>query len=446
VLNAPGERGVAVVIGAGIAGLAAGRVLADRFSRVVILDRDRLPDDAVPRRGVPQGQHPHVLLVAGQEALERLFPGLRDELLRAGATPFDTGSGLLLFRSGTRWPAVPIGLSLVSMSRPLLETVVRRRVAALSQVVVRDEAPVTGLTGRDGRVDGVLLEGGERLPADLVVDCSGRGGRSDRWLAALGVPAPAGVEVKVGITYATRVYRRRPGDLPDSAAVFVVPSPPEKPVGLVMPIEGDRWLVGLGGWHGVRPATDDDGYLAFAGDLPFPAVADLMKRTEPLSGVVVQRFPTSRRRLFERLRRPAAGYVAVGDAVCSFNPVYGQGMTCAVHQALALGRALDRHRTVTSRLSRDYYRAAAGALAVPWRFAVGADFAYPETTGPRPRSIGPLNAYVRRLQRVARDDPAVRRTFTAVQHLVAPPSVLFTPPMVARVLRGPRPVSRADAG
>lgn len=433
------RRAMAIVIGAGIAGLTASRVLGERFDRVLLLDRDDLPDAASPRRGVPQSSHPHVLLASGQRALDRLFPGLSADLAAAGAVPFDSGADLRVVRFGAQWAAVHLDLTLLSMSRPLLELALRRRVAGMANVTIRAGVAVAGLTGDSGRVTGVVTDDGERLLADLVVDCSGRGSRSDRWLAALGAQAPGVEEVKVGISYATRVYRRESGQLADAVAGFVLPTAPrEKAVGLILPIEDDRWLVGLGGWHGASAPADDEGYLRYARELPSPMIADVMAAAEPLGAVAMHRFPSSRRRRFEHLTEPPAGYLAAGDAVCSFNPVYGQGMTCAALAAEALGRVLDRHAGVPAQLTRQFYAAVAETIAVPWRFAVGADFTYPETTGPRPRGIRLLNAYSRRLQRVAQVDPEVRRVFTEVQHLLRPPTGLFTAPMLARVLRGPR--------
>jgi 2-polyprenyl-6-methoxyphenol hydroxylase-like FAD-dependent oxidoreductase len=430
-----GERRTnAVVIGAGIAGLAVSRTLADRYDHVIVLDRDSLPASPVPRRGAPQTYHPHVLLAAGQQALDELFPGLHDELTDSGALPFDPGTGLRAYRYGDSWPPQPAGLNLVSMTRPLLELTIRQRVAARANVSIRDGCAVAGVTNRADRVTGVVLDDGETIPADLVVDCSGRGSRSDRWLSTLGLPAPGSVEVKVGIAYATRLYRRKPGDLPDGAGVFVLPTPPdEKRVGLILPVEDDRWLVALGGWHGDHAEPGEAGFLAHARSLPYPAIGDVLTTLEPLSDIVTHQFPSSRRRRFERLRSLPTGYLAAGDAICSFNPVYGQGMTCAALEALALGRVLDS--SPEPKLAREFYRAAARIIAVPWRFAVGADFAYPETTGPKPPLVKLLNAYSRRLQLVTRTDTEVRRRFTRVQHLIAPPSVLFSPSVVAKVLR-----------
>jgi 2-polyprenyl-6-methoxyphenol hydroxylase-like FAD-dependent oxidoreductase len=423
----------AVVIGAGVTGLATARVLADSFGHVLVLDRDELPGreashGAEPRRGVPQGNHGHVLLGAGQRALDQLFPGILDELVSAGAVPFDPSLDMIVYR-GRLWDRPPSGLRLVSFSRPLLEQAMRERVGKLSNVEMREGVAVSGLTGDAGRVSGVTLDGSTTVDAALVVDCTGRGSRSDRWLQALGCATPEVTEVVVGVGYASRLVRRTDTDLADAKAIFVLPDPPhETRAGLVLPIEGDRWIVSLGGWHGDFPA-DDAGFLAHARSLPFPAVADLLDRAEPLTPVHVHRLASNRRRHFENLTSPPSGYIALGDAVCSFNPVYGQGMTCGILEAAELGRrAADLDVRAFSAWTADL-------LKVPWRFAAGADFRWPQTTGDRPRDSKLLRRYTARVQRATAHDPVVRRTFTSVQHMLTPPSALFTPRMAWRVLR-----------
>ncbi|MEV6967738.1 FAD-dependent oxidoreductase [Hamadaea sp. NPDC051192] len=429
----------AVVIGAGVAGLAAAQALAGRFGRVTLIERDTLPGEPQTRRGVPQGSHGHVLLAAGQAALTELFPGFADALVAAGAVPFDPGLDLRMHRFGALWPRVASGLRLVSFSRPLLEQTLRDRL--LPNVEVRDGVAVSGLTG-SGRVDGVRLDTGEVLTASLVADCSGRGSRSDRWLGDLGFPSPEPAEVKVGVGYATRVYPRKPDDVTDGEAVFAFPMPPHANLtGLLLPIEGDRWLVMAGAWHGAYP-RDEEGFARHLAAMPHPAFADLASRAEPLSEVFVHAFPASRRRYFEKLDRHPAGYVTLGEALCSFNPIYGQGMTCAALEAVELGSLLDKHGSVSARLATEYYRRAAGILAVPWRFAAGGDFAFPETTGPKPPLIDLLNRYSKRMLLAAMRDAEVRVTFNRVQHLVLPPSVLFKPRMVWKVLRATRRVAQ----
>ena len=436
------------MIGAGIAGLCAARTLADRFERVLVLDRDELPDAAVPRRGVTQGGHGHVLLVSGQQALGELFPGLMDELVEAGGLRFDPGTELSFYRFGSIWPREASELRLVTFSRPLLELAIRRRVAALPGVSIRDGVSVAALVGGDGRVTGARLDDDELIETDLILDCTGRGARSNHWLTALGLPAPRVSEVKVGVGYATRFYRRSPGDLVEGSAVFSLPSPPtEKRAGLALPVEGDRWLISLGGWHGDFP-RDLPAYEQHARELPHPAIARLLDRCEPLTDLSVVHYPSSRRRHFEELSELPGGYLALGDAICSFNPIYAQGMTCAALQAVGLGRLLDDsagtgaagRADLGPRLSARYYRKAAEIVATPWQFAAGGDFSYPETGGDRPRGIRLRNAYAKRVQLASMVDPQVRRVFTSVQHLMTDPAELLTPAMVARVLLSARKV------
>ena len=427
----------AVVIGAGIAGLTAARVLSSRFSRVTVLDRDTLPADSSPRRGVPQSGHPHILLISGLQELTSLFPGFDDELIAAGGTRIDLGSGLCVYRYGRRWPQASSRHALISFSRPGLEALIRARVTALPGVTIRDQVAVSALAGADGTVTGVVLDTGKTLEAGLVVDCTGRGARSDRWLAALGLPAPEQTEIKIGVAYSSRVYRRREGDLPGWQAAFTLPTAPaEKASGVAIPIEGDRWLIGLGGWHQTEPASDAAAFEAAAKSLPDPIIAELISRAEPLSEVEVARFPSSRRRLFERLDRLPVGFVALGDAICSFNPIYGQGMTCAAREASALGAALDQYGRTS--FARHYYAATAEIIATPWGFAVGGDFVYPETTGPRPRAIAARNWFSRQIALASQIDPEINEVYVGVQQLLTPPSVLFEPRFVLRVLRQAR--------
>ena len=428
--------GTAVVIGAGMGGLAAARVLSRRYAQVVVLDRDTLPAGGEPRRGVPQGEHCHILLISGLQVLAKLFPGLEGELMDHGASLVDLGSGLCSYRFGRRRDRSPVGQDFTSVSRPQLEAVIRGLVAAEPGVTIRDGVAVTALTGNAGAVTGVVLDTGETIAADLVVDSSGRGSRSDRWLGDLGLPAPRRHEVKVGVAYTSRLYRRGTDELEGWQAAMVLPEPPhEKRSGFVLPIEGDRWLVMVGGWHIDEVPGDAASFEAFARSLPDPIVANLIAGAEPLGDPIPYRFPSSRRRLFEELDRLPAGYLAVGDAVCSFNPIYGQGMTVAAMAAVALGETLDRHGSATAAAARDYYQAAARLIAVPWRFAVGNDFTYPETAGPRPRGVALTNWYAKRLAIATHRSPELNRVYLDVQQLLAPPSELLRPAVIADVLR-----------
>jgi deazaflavin-dependent oxidoreductase (nitroreductase family) len=433
--------GTAVVVGASIAGLAAARVLSDHYESVVVLERDELPDGSAPRRGVPQGAHSHVLVAAGLRDFERLLPGFRADLVAAGGTVIEVGSELYLSRYNRAWPSVPGGVEFVSLSRPLLESILRERVAKLPPVVIREGVAVSALTGTADAVTGVLLGTGERIAAELIVDCTGRAGRSDRWLTDLGLPVPEQVDIRIGLGYATRLFRRGSDDLPGWKGMLTLPAPPrESTVGLALPIENDRWLVGLVGWHVDDLPDDDASFTAAVRALPDPALAHLLERVRPVTDPVTARLRSNHRRLFERLDRVPAGYLALGDAICSFNPFYGHGMTCAVQEAVALGSALERHGQASVGMVRDYYRAAAAVVATPWQMAVDGDFAYPATAGPRPRGVGFRNWYATRLMLASQVVPELKTTFFGALQLVVPPDRLMRPRIVMQaLLRGRHP-------
>ncbi|HEV3171907.1 MAG TPA: nitroreductase/quinone reductase family protein [Actinocrinis sp.] len=437
-------RSTAIVVGASVAGLAAARVLSDHFESVIVLERDELPDTNAPRRGVPQGPHSHVLVAAGLREFERLLPGFQADLVSAGGTAIDIGSELYLSRYHRAWPRVPSGIEFMSISRPMLELILRDRVVKLPGVAIRAGAAVTALTGASDAVTGVELATGEHIAAELVVDCTGRAGRSDRWMADLGLPEPEQVDVKIGLGYATRLFRRGPDDLPGWKGIVTLPEPPrETTVGVAFPIEDDRWLVSLIGWHVDALPDEDESFAAAVAALPDPAIADLLGRVEPLTHPVTARLRSNHRRLFERLDRVPAGYVALGDAVCSFNPFYGHGMTCAVQEAVALGTALERHGRASVGMVRDYYQAAAAVVATPWQVAVDGDFAYPETTGPCPRGVGARNWLATRLMLASQVIPELKTTFFGVLQLVLPPDRLMRPKVVMQaLLHGRHPAGR----
>ncbi|MFE0809341.1 NAD(P)/FAD-dependent oxidoreductase [Streptomyces sp. NPDC058848] len=434
----------AVVMGASMGGLVAARVLAGRFDRVTLLDRDSLPADARDRKGVPQSPHAHALLISGRQKLDKLFPKLTQELIAGGAVPFDPGCDLLFHQMGALRASFSSGMLGISATRAFLEHAVRERIRALPNVTVRDETAVAGLTGVRGRVTGVTLDGGEEIRADLVVDATGRSAnRSEDWLRDLGYPAPEVVRIKIDVGYTTRLLRREPGDrMLDEGLLFLMSAVPphDKRAAAVFAIEGGRWMVTLGGWHRSHAPVDPAGFEKFAAELPAPHVAELLSRAEPLDASDARRFtyPAARRRYFEHLRTVPAGYVALGDAICSFNPLYGQGMTVAVMEALALASSLDRFRTPSAAMARSYYKGAARALATPWQMATGSDFVYPETDGPRPFGNDLVNRYVREAMLATHVSPQVHRVMMDLQHLLAPPTTMFRPRTVVRTLLAAR--------
>jgi 2-polyprenyl-6-methoxyphenol hydroxylase-like FAD-dependent oxidoreductase len=431
----------AVVLGASMAGLAVARVLADAYERVTVLERDALPGAAAHRRGVPQSHHAHALLAGGRVALEELFPGLTDELVASGAVSGDLQAETRWYNHGLRLCQGPSDLRAVAVSRPLLEGCVRERVRALRNVRVVDRCEVAGLVGTpDGRrVRGVRVirraDGGaeEVIEADLVVDATGRGSRSPVWLEELGYPRPAEDKVRIGVAYASRVYRRR-RDHVDGDRAVVVAATVDRPRGAAMlSMEGDRWLVTLFGYLGQRPPTDPDGFVAFAATLPVPDVFAVISDAEPLGDVLPARHPASVRRRYERLRRFPGGYLVTGDAVCGFNPVYGQGMSVAALEALALRECL---RAGPAGLAARFFAKVARIVDIPWGIAVGSDLRFPGVQGARTAKVRLVNAYLARFHVAAAADAVLGRAFLRVVNLMDRPEGLLRPAIAVRVLRG----------
>ncbi|NLU70675.1 hypothetical protein [Streptomyces sp. HNM0574] len=434
-----GERfGHAVVLGAGMGGLLSAAALARHFARVTVVERDRLTDsdghpharpeatwseDGVPedegaalregpRRGVPQGRHVHGLLARGSESMERLLPGLVDELAEAGALlvrPLLETRYLVDGRALARGEAGP---RVVLGTRPLLESVIRARVAALPAVGFADGRDVMGPVHEGGRVTGVRTApagggGAEEVwEAELVVDALGRAGRSARWLAELGCPAPPEDRVKVDLGYASRFVRLPEGAFGGDQAVLIgnVPGFPTRGLG-VLRQEDDRWLITLAGMAGDHPGGDDETFAAFLRTVAPPELAGVVDGAEPVGGIATFRFPEGVRRRYERLQAPPEGLLAVGDAHCSFNPVYGQGMTVAAMEALCLDAALAEGGTAG--LPRRYYREAARAVRPAWELAVGADLSVPQVPGRRTAVHRVTQRYTERLRRAAVRDPRV---------------------------------------
>jgi flavin-dependent dehydrogenase len=444
-------QGHAVVIGGGVAGLLAARVLHDHFERVTLVERDDFPAGDTPRRGVPQGRHAHGVLAGGMHVLERLFPGLQAELVAGGAVTGDISRDGRFYGLGGYQVRYDSGLEAVFMSRPMLEGYLRRRLLALPGVLpLPGHAAEALIPSTDGRcVAGVVVrQGGAvwHLIADLVVDASGRGSHASAWLEALGYARPPEETVTIGVGYTTRRYRRRADDLDGDAVAIVHAQPPVgRRAGFAFPIEGDEWIVTLCGWLNDHAPADGPGFRAFARSLAAPDVADLIERAEPLDDGAVYKFPTSVRRRFERLRRVPDGYLVIGDALCSFNPVYGQGMTAAALEADTLDGVLRAARGRPEGLPMRFYRRVAQVVDIPWRLAAGADFGFPGTEGAKAPGTDAINWYVGHVRRAAAHDAEVARRFTEVSNLLRPPELLFAPPIVLRVLRASRAGRRPAA-
>ncbi|KAB8143064.1 monooxygenase [Chloroflexia bacterium SDU3-3] len=443
----------AVVIGASIGGLLAARVLSDRYEQVTLLERDSFPAAIEPRKGVPQGRHAHGLHARGRAILDELFPGFTQQMVAQGAVQADISNEIRWYANGGFHQPTPSHLQGLMMSRPGIEEGIRARVLALPNVSAIEQCDVEGIvaTPDGGRVTGVRLvrraEGSAEqvLEADLVVDASGRGSRSPAWLAALGYGQVEEERVKIDMGYTTRYYRRTPEQRAGYVGLAIAGAPPDGRNGVIIAQEGERWVVTLGGYNGDFAPLDPEGFLEFARTMPTPEIYTMIKDAEPITDPVPYRFPANQRRHYERLSRFPEGYMVFGDAICSFNPVYGQGITVAANEALALQACLAEG---AQRLGLRFFQAIVPVVDAPWQVAVGNDLQLPHVEGKRTAMGQFISWYIGKVHIAARTDSAVSISFLEVVNMMAPATSLLAPGMLARVIRGnlaQRPAHAAPA-
>jgi 2-polyprenyl-6-methoxyphenol hydroxylase-like FAD-dependent oxidoreductase len=431
----------AVVIGGSIAGLVSTRVLSNYFARVTVIERDHLPEGSTPRKGVPQDKQAHGILAAGMRTLERLFPGFEADLVAAGGLLADQGLDFIWHHFDTYKLRFDADLSSILLSRPLIETTLRRRVLALPNVSILEQGSVSELIhdAASGRVLGVRVARHDRdevsveeITAELVVDGSGRGSKTPQWLEKLGYGAPEESSIKVNLAYASRLYHRGPSDF---KAIVTAEAPPfGKRGGALMALEDDQWICTLFGYSGDHPPLDEAGFNEFARSLPAPEVYNTIQKAEPLSDIAVYKFPANLRRHYEKMARFPQGYLVLGDALCSFNPIYGQGMSVSILEAEALAATLAEQPNLDN-LASHFYQKASPVVDVPWTLASGADLGFAHIEGRRSLPVKLINAYMARVHQATAVDPVVAQAFFNVANLVEFPPVLFKPKLIWRVLR-----------
>lgn len=440
----------AIVLGGSMAGLGAARALTDHFERVTLVERDELGDCTRHRKGVPQGQHAHGLLPSGYRVLSDYFPQMMDELAAEGALPGDLTGDFLWYQYGGWKLRADSGLGAILVSRPHLERKVRDNVLALPRLALLQghdvEEPVFDPASR--RITGLRVSKRPAgatitLEADLVVDTLGRGSPSPNWLAGWGYGRVEETSVPIDVGYATAQFERRAGDLYGSTGAVIAGTAPQSTrLAAILGAEGNRWIVTLAGCLRDYPPTDLAGWKEFAKSLPTPELFDMVSDREPLGPIASYRFAANRHCHYERLKEFPAGYLVMGDAVCSFNPVYGQGMSVALSEARALGDCL---AAGDGELAPRFFRAVARIVAGPWAIATGEDYRYPQVEGRRPPGFAVISRYMARAHRAATRDPVVLRRFFEVASLLAPPPAMMAPAIAWRVLlRGAGGANRAS--
>jgi 2-polyprenyl-6-methoxyphenol hydroxylase-like FAD-dependent oxidoreductase len=439
----------AVVIGASIAGLLAAAALSEVYPKVTVYDRDVLPADPVARRGVPQGRHLHGLQARGVLALDELLPGFKNELTAAGGVLCDMQEDMHWYLDDYLLMSATSGLEGIGISRPLLEGLIRSRVTSLANVTVQDDTDVTGLAAADGVVTGVTIAkartpgaAADEVAADLVVDAAGRGSRTPAWLSALGFPPPEVSRVRTDVSYVSRFYAREPGQLDGRFGSAITPYPGKPIGGAVLRQEGDRWVVLVAGMIGTDPPLDDSGLIAFAERLSCPDIAAVMRTSVPLTEPLKYTYPESVWFHYEALSAYLGGFLVIGDAFCSLNPIYGQGITTAALEALRLRAEL---RAALPDLALRYFASVGKLVGEAWETSTASDLRFPEIEGKRRPGAGLIDAYGVRFRAAASVDPVLGRTFLRVANMIDKPAKLLSPGTVLRVYRAAGKAVRAGA-
>lgn len=437
-----------------MSGMLAAKMLSAHFEQVTLLERDPEPKPAAHRAGIPQSKHLHVLLRGGQQVLEGMFPGIERDLADAGSVVFRVGYDVTMIDDFGAWPRRDLGLMNCAQSRPLLDHVVRSRLAATQNIAVRWNCRVDGLLVNETRrqVAGVRYHDGtsrKQLAADLVVDTAGRQGRALEWLRELGYTTPEETRIEVDFGYATALFTiPQPARL-EGKGLVINPGAPAKRAGLLQEIEGGRWIVSLAGRLREHPPTDLTGFMAFAKSLVSPLLYDAIEDLEPLEQIAGSRYPVSIRRRFEKLTDFPDGLIPLGDSLCNFNPIYAQGMSSAAKQVEALGGLIGETVQSTGSLAglwRTFFPIASEVVATPWTQAGSADLAYPETNGTRPSGFDVAQQFSRGVIQLALQEADVHKLLAEVTQLVTPRAALRDPALVKRVTQqvernAPHPVA-----
>jgi 2-polyprenyl-6-methoxyphenol hydroxylase-like FAD-dependent oxidoreductase len=449
----------AIVIGGSMAGLCAARILSEFCDRVTVVDRDAYPRGAHERPGVPQSRHVHALLMRGRIELDALFTGFERMMLERGAIEINFGLDFAVLRRDGWAPRKPTSIATLFASRVLIEETVRGLLRGIPNVTLIERADVAGLeVSRNGliRVTGVKViprdgQSPFSLTGDLVVDASGRATKAPVWIAELGLPTPHEEVVDSHTGYASRWYKAAPEKRPREwwwKGVWVEPTGNDRPeAGVIFPVEGNRFIVTLAGWGGKYPPSDEREFTESLQRLPTPVIAEEVALSDPISKVYSYRQMANRRRRYDQWPARLGGFVALGDSMCAFNPVYGQGMTSGAISALILRDCLRQFGLADNGLPRKFFKRVARFQSEPWGMATGADFRFVGTEGKRPLASRILEPVLGKMFEVQNDDSEIADRLGEVINMVKPPTALFEPKMLMKIARawGKRLVGRRRA-
>ena len=381
------NREKAIIIGGGISGKLAARVLSDFFKNVVIIERDSEPVGPIPRKGAPQGEHLHALLHAGQNGLEALFPGITQKYYSTGAIKINSTKDLAWFHHGA-WKLQYDGdYTTILQTRPHLEWHIEQYIKRIPNVSVqynhvvqnylydRQENRITGVEIKDSHTTDT-----KTLTADLIVDASGTSSISTSWLKEQKYVIPE-KKVNIGVSYISKSFHLQDKSR-DRTIKLLYPNPPhEKIGGTLSKVEGNRYMVTLFGYQNIinekEITKDDSHFLELTKILPNLDIYNEVKNGTPLTTTSMYRIPHMIWKRYDKIRELPKGLLLVGDTVCRIDPVFGQGMSMAVLEILTLQKLFQNPNYSLEKITSIFPKRVAKIISPLWNMVTIEDFRYP---------------------------------------------------------------------
>jgi flavin-dependent dehydrogenase len=424
----------AIILGGGISGLLVSKVLSKKYEKVIIIEKDELEDRPEVRQGQSHAGQFHVLLLRGLNTMERYFQGITEELKDGGAVDLDLGDGAYWYSYGGVKQNIITGINTLLSSRKLIDYTVRKRVEKIPNVQIVDKTRYIDLIEKNGTIIGVKVKAIDteeyEIESDLVIDATGRGTLTPKWLENNHYPKPEEEKTIVNITYKTAIYNRPVGGIQQGKMMMYSPKSPEKIGVVIQPIENNKNLVCVAGWHKEDPPTDED-LMEFLKQLPDQRFYNVLAACQKESDFVTYKFPFCLRKYFEKLSKFPKGFLPIGDVFCNLNPAHGQGITSACLQVEILEELIEKHDPAN--MSKIYFKKVSKVLDQCWNASAFENFRYEETIGKKPKGVNTVNKYMVAIHKAANKNASVYAELVKVSVMIKPAINLFSPNFLWKV-------------
>lgn len=434
-----------VIIGGSISGLLCARVLSNYCDEITIVEKDKICSKSVIRKGVPQANHIHLLLVKGKEILLKFFPDLEKELLKKGANKIDfLNDGRYLLPSG--WAQkFESGVITFTCTRNLLEETIREQLVKFPKIKIQDDMVIDSFELESSSKISLRTVNGQKITADLIVDCSGRNTKTPIWLEEIGFSKPGVTSVDSFVGYATRKFIPPKNFDKNWKMLVILNNPVSNPrAGIIYPIENEKWLVGLSGIGKNYPPIDEEGFLNFAKSLENSELYDSIKTATPDSDIFGFQIQGSRKYHYEDMQKWPDNLIVVGDAVSVFNPFYGQGITSASLAAKLIDNML-KNSKFNSDFAKKFQKKLSQVISLPWVLGTSEDLRWPTTIGKRPNWITRfIQSHAQKVLLLGPNSSLATKSFLQMMHMIKSPLIIFHPLILLQLATKIKKASKID--